>query len=167
MRYGIDDYAEAAVDSIQHHTYCACQIIKPQTMEEVLADDCSDEWNQAADAEYASIMQNETWDIVELPSGIQAIGSKWVFKVKCGSNGKVEQFKARLVAKGYTKKHLLSYDETFSPVVKFQLITVLLELALQNDLLLHQNNVVTAFLNVTLEEDIYNQQPDGYLPCTA
>ena len=132
-------------------------------MEEALAGDCSEEWKHAADAEYASLLQNETWDLVELPSGRQAIGSKWVFKVKCGSDGKVERFKARLVAKGYAQKHGIDYDETFSPVVKCQSIRVLLAFALQNDLLLHQMDVVTAFLNGTLEEDIYMQQPDGYL----
>ena len=163
VRYGIDEYVDTAVDSIQHHAYSICQIIEPQTMEEALAGDCSKEWKQAADAEYASLLQNETWDLVELPSGRQAIGSKWVFKVKCGSDWKVERFKARLVAKGYAQKHGIDYDETFSPVVKFQSIRVLLAFALQNDLLLHQMDVVTAFLNGTLEEDIYMQQPDGYL----
>ena len=162
VRYGIDEYVEAAVDSIQHHAYFACQIVEPQTMEEALADDCSKEWKQAADVEYASLMQNETWDLVEPPSGRQANGSKWVFKVKCRSDRKVERFKARLAAKGYTQKHLMDYDEMFSPVVKFQLIRVLHEFALQDDLLLPQKDVVTAVINGTLEEDIYIQQPDGF-----
>ena len=106
MRYGIYEYSDAAVDSIQHHAYSACQIVEPQTMEKALVGDWSEEWKQAApDAEYTSILQNETWDLVELPSGREAIGSKWVFKVKCGSNVKVERFKAWLVAKGYTQKH--------------------------------------------------------------
>ena len=76
VKYGIDEYVEAFVDSIQHHAYSACQVVGPQTMEEALADDCSEEWKQAADAEYASLMRNATWDLVELPSGRQAIGSK-------------------------------------------------------------------------------------------
>ena len=75
----------------------------------------------------------------------------------------MEWFKARLVAKGYAQKHGIHYDKTFSPVVKFQSVRVLLAFALQNDLLLHQMDVVTAFLNGTTEEDIYMQQPDGYL----
>ena len=97
MRFEVDEYVEAAVDSLQHHAYSACQIIEPQTMEEALADDHSEEWKQAANAEHASLMQNETWELVELPSGMQSIGRKHVFKVKCRSDEKVEQFKARLV----------------------------------------------------------------------
>ena len=89
-------------------------------------------------------MQNETLHFVELPSGRQAIGNEWVFKVMCGSDEKEERFKARLVAKGYTQKNGIDYYETFSPVVKFQSIRVLVALALQNDVLLHQMDVVTA-----------------------
>ena len=62
VRYGIDEYVDDAVDGIEHHAYSACQIVEPQTMEEALPDDCSEEWKQTADAEYALLMQNETWD---------------------------------------------------------------------------------------------------------
>ena len=108
MRHGVDEYVDAAVDSIQHHAYSAFQFVEPQTMQEALAGDYSEEWKQAADAEYSSLLQNETCYIVELPSGRQAIGSKWVFKFKCGSDEKVERFQAQLVAKGYTLRSMES-----------------------------------------------------------
>ena len=116
----------------------------------------------AADAEYNSLIENDTWDLVELPKERKCIGSKWVFKVKRDRDGKISRFKARLVAKGYAQNYGVDYDETFSPVVKFQSIRILLALAAQHDLLLHQMDVVTAFLNGHLEEDIYMEQPDGY-----
>ena len=62
-------------------------------MDEALRSDYSTEWKQAADAEYDSLMEN-TWDLVEPPSGRTPIGSKWVFKVKHKSDGTVERFKA-------------------------------------------------------------------------
>ena len=49
--------------------------------------------NKAADAEYKSLMDNQTWDLVELPNDRKTIGNKWVFKVKHDSDGKVERFK--------------------------------------------------------------------------
>ena len=73
------------------------------------------------------------------------MGSKWVFKVKPSSNGKVEDFKARLVAKGYAQNHGIDYDETFSPVVKFSSVRASIAFA---DMLLHQMDVVTAFLDL-------------------
>ena len=66
----------------------------------------------ATDSEFESLMENETWELVELPKDRDAIGCKWVFRVKHTSDGKVEQFKARLVAKGYAQKYGVDYDET-------------------------------------------------------
>ena len=129
-------------------------------MKEALDSDVSAEWKNAADSEYLSLLENNTWELVPLPSGRQAIGSRWVFKVKHTSDGTVKRFKARFVAKGYAQKPGIDYSETFSPVVKFQSIRVLLA---QHSLVLHQMDVVTAFLNGDLDETIYMEQPDGYV----
>jgi len=58
--------------------------------------------------------------------------------------------------------HGLDYEETFAPVVKFNTIRTLLAFAIQNDLLLHQMDVVTAFLNGIIDQETYMEQPDGY-----
>ena len=86
-----------------------------------------------------------------------------MFKLKHAADGTVERFKARLVAKGYAQKCGIDYDETFSPVVRFCSIRLLLAFAVQNDLLIHQMDVETAFLNGKLDEEIYMQQPEGYV----
>ena len=86
-----------------------------------------------------------------------------MFKLKHTMDGAVERFKARLVAKGYAQKYGIDYDETFSPVVRFSSIPLLLALAVQNDLLIHQTDVETTFLNGKLDEEIYMQQPEKYV----
>ena len=63
---------------------------------------------------------NDVWDLVELPSGRSAVGSKWVFKQKVDADGLVERHKARLVAQGCSQRFGLNYDETFCPVVRFE-----------------------------------------------
>ena len=81
--------------------------------------------------EYESLMENRTWKLVELPKGREAIGCRWVFKVKYMSDGRVEKFKTRLVARGFAQKYGIDYAETFSPVVRFSSIRTLLAFAVQ------------------------------------
>ena len=165
VRFGYEEYADAVTveHQVHHVAYNVCQITEPRTIEEALTGECAQEWKAAADSEYKSLMENETWDLVELPRDKTAIGCKWVFKVKHKSDGTVERFKGRLVAKGYAQKFGFDYLETFSPVVRFSSIRALIAFAVQNDMLIHQMDVVTAFLNGDLDEDIYMQQPDGYV----
>ena len=131
-------------------------------MKEAMEGEQARQWKQATDSEYKSLIENDTWDLVELPNGRTSIGCRWVFKVKHQSNGRVERFKGRLVAKGYAQKYGIDYDETFSPVVRFSSIRTLLAFAVQNGMLIHQMDVETAFLNGNLDEEIYMDQPEGY-----
>ena len=50
---------------------------------------------------------NGTWEIVKLPPGKHAIGSRWFLKVKHNADSSLDHYKARLVAKGYD---LLKYN---------------------------------------------------------
>ena len=127
-------------------------------MNEVRANKHSKEWIAAADSEYNSLIENNTWKLVELPPGRKAIHCKRVFRAKHYSEGRVKRFKARLVAKGYAQKYGIDYDETFSPVVRFSSIRTLLAFAVQKNMVVHQMDVVTAFLNGQLDEDIYMRQ---------
>ena len=128
-----------------------------------MASEYSAQWRQAADSKYESLITNKTWELVELPAGCTPIGCKWIFKVKYDKDGRVERFKGRLVAKGYAQQYGIDYEETFSPVVRFSSIRTLLAFAVQHNLLIHQMDVVSAFLNGKLQEDIYMQQPEGYV----
>ena len=113
-------------------------------------------------AEMKSLKENDVWELVELPSGWKTVGSKWVFKTKIGESGTVEHYKARLVAQGYTQRYGADYDETFCPVARQESLRVLLALSVQYGLKLHQVDIVTAFLNSNLEEEVYMAQPEGF-----
>ena len=147
---------------VEHCAYNIREIPEPATIDEALESTHAKEWKLATDSEYSSLMENDTWDLVELPEGRTAVGCKRVFKVKYGGEGKAVRFKSRLVAKGYSQKHGIDFEETFSPVVRFSSVRTLLALAVQKNMIVHQMDVVTAFLNGKLDEEIYMQQPDGY-----
>ena len=117
----------------------------------------------AMEEELESMRVNQVWELVDLPEGRRAIGNKWVLKVKHKADGSVERFKARLVAKGFTQQEGIDYEETFSHVVRFTSIRLILAIVASLDLELHQMDVKTAFLNGELDEEIYMEQPTGFV----
>jgi hypothetical protein len=88
---------------------------------------------------------------------------KWIFKKKLKSDGSVEKYKARLVAKGYTQKKDFDYFDTYSPVARMTSIRVAIALASIHNLVVHQMDVKIDFLNGDLEEEIYMDQPEGFV----
>jgi hypothetical protein len=57
------------------------------------------------------------------------IDCKWVYKVKHKVDGSIDRYKAHLVAKGFKQRYVIDYDDTFSHVVKFATIQLVLSLA--------------------------------------
>jgi hypothetical protein len=73
-------------------------------------------WKKAINDEMNSILSNNTWILVYLPSGSKPIGCKWVFRRKYYTNGSLQTFKARLVAKEFRQKEGIDYFDTYAPV---------------------------------------------------
>jgi hypothetical protein len=92
-------------------------INEPATLEEALACEQAEVWQQAANDEMTSLRANNTWTLEEPPPGAAPIPVKWVFKVKRDPAGNVERYRARLVAKGFRQKEGIDYDEVFAPVL--------------------------------------------------
>ena len=135
---------------------------EPVTVDEAMSSPEKEKWKEAMQKEMKSIDTNKVWELVKLPKGKKTIGCKWVYKRKTDADGSLERYKARLVAKGYSQQHGLDYDETFSPVARFESLRTLLALAVQDGLHVHQMDVTTAFLNGELKEEVYMDQPEGF-----
>lgn len=135
---------------------------EPQTYQEAIIDENAKEWNDAMKAEIDSLNKHETWTLTTLPPDRQAIGCKWVYKIKRRPDGRIERFKARLCAKGYSQKEGIDYTETFSPVIRYDSIRILLALATIYEMEILQFDIKTAFLYGNLKEEIYMKQPEGF-----
>ena len=111
--------------------------------------------------EMDNLKKNQTWDLVQLPNGKNALPCKWVYRLKIIVDAK-PRHKARLVAKGFKQEYGVDFDEIFSRVVKMTTLRTLLALVASQDMELVQMDVKTAFLHGDLHEEIYMQQPEGY-----
>ena len=113
-------------------------------------------------AEYDALINKGTWEPVVRTKDHKVIGSKWTYKIKQDANGDITKFKSRLCARGDQQTDS-TYSEIFSPVIAFTVLRVLLALACQFDLEMHQMDVSNAYLNSDIgDEEVYMRQPKGF-----
>jgi len=134
----------------------------PVTVEDALKSPNAENWKKAMEEEIQAHAENQTWVLSDLPAGRKAIKCKWIFKTKLDADGHIERYKARLVAKGCSQQPGIDYEETYSPVVRYTSIRLLLALGAKYNLDIDQMDVTTAFLHPDLDEEIYMELPDGY-----
>jgi hypothetical protein len=133
------------------------------------------------DEELNSLLNHGTWEErMTLPKNARPIGCRWVFDVKeklhpaskpkdctwaitTNSDGTFNRFKARLVAQGFTQREGIDYHETYAPVVRAEVLRLGLALSTTSaDIVIDQMDVVTAFLNGSVQEDLFMKSPKGY-----
>ncbi|KAJ9689323.1 hypothetical protein PVL29_014817 [Vitis rotundifolia] len=120
-------------------------------------------WRQAMVDEMTALHSNGTWDLVSLPPGKSIVGCRWVYTVKVGPDGQVDRLKARLVAKGYTQIYGCDYGDTFSPVAKIASVRLFLSMAAMCHWPLYQLDIKNAFIHGELLEEVYMEQPPGFV----
>jgi hypothetical protein len=120
-------------------------------------------WVQAMEDEMSQIEKNDTWELVDLPHGKSTIGVKWIYKLKFNMDGSISKYKACLVAKGYVQQEGIDYEETFSPVARLETVRTFISIASQLKLTIYQMDVKYAFLNGYLKEEVYVEQPQGFI----
>ena len=161
----LDDYISELGDKDNTNVsvdYC-CRAIcgVPQTYREALLSPEATEWQRAMKEEVNSLKENDTFELTSLPVGRNVVGGKWVYAIKQNAeNGNV--FKARFVAKGYNQTEGIDYNETFAPTANITSVRALMQIAVQNDLIVHQMDVKTAYLHAPIDEEIFLEQPEGF-----
>ncbi|GKA30347.1 zinc finger, CCHC-type containing protein [Tanacetum coccineum] len=109
---------------------------------------------EAINNEMESIMGNNTWVLVNLPLGCKPHGCKWIFKRKLKVDGTIEKFKARLVIQCFKRTLGIDYVDTYTPVARISTIRLLIVMASIHNLVIHQMDVKTTFLNGDLDEEV-------------
>ena len=152
-----DDDSTLTSDDYCYRAVCGV----PLTFKEAMTSTESGKWKKAMDEEMRSLEDNQTFTLTKLPEDWKTVGGRWVYSIKCDIDGH-DQYKARFVAKGYSQRAGIDYGETFSPTANLTSIRVVMQKAAQDNLILHQMDVKTAYLHAPIDRDIYMEQPEGY-----
>ena len=121
------------------------------------------DWVNSMHEELHQFVRNDMWELVPRPRGVNVIETKWIFKNKSDEHGTMIENKSKLIAQGYTQVEGIDFDETFAPVTRLKSIRILLAIASHLNFKLYQMNVKSAFLNRMLQEEVYVEQPKGFV----
>jgi hypothetical protein len=120
------------------------------------------EWVDSMIEEYQSIVKNNVWEVIPIPTNKDVVSSKWIYKIKNAIDESIEKHKAGFLARGFSQKEGIDYEETFSLVSRYTSIRTIIALAAKMKWKLHQMDVKTTFLNDVIEEEVYIEQPQGF-----
>ena len=115
-------------------------------------------WLDKCKEEIDSLKKRKVFEVVDQPKDFNVVKNHWVFDIKSDLRKR-----ARLVARGYSQVEGVDYDELFSPVVRYETVRILLALCALEDWELEALDVKTAFLYGELDEEIYMEQPEGFV----
>jgi hypothetical protein len=150
----VDAYAHIAQDFADHI---------PTTIKQAQKAPDWEHWKGAIETELHSHKLNQTWTVVDYHQGIRnVIGSRWVFAIKHHSDGQVARYKARLVAQGFSQVPGIDFDQTYSPVARYDSLRLIIRLATILQLNIHQMDFDTAYLNSNISEELYLKCPPGF-----
>ncbi|KAJ9544590.1 hypothetical protein OSB04_024297 [Centaurea solstitialis] len=134
--------------------------IEPKNVSQALDDS---DWLLAMQDELLQFKRNKVYHLVPRPQDKSIIKTKWIFRNKKDESGLIVRNKARLVAKGYSQQEGIDYDETFAPVARIEAIRIFLAYAAHKNIKVFQMDVKSAFLNGVLHEEVYIEQPEGFV----
>lgn len=136
--------------------------VEPISYEDAVNSEQAKDWKNSMEEEMGNMKRNNAWEIVRRPTKQTVIGSKWVYKIKKNEKGEIVKNKSRLVALGYSQVKGQDYHETYSPVLMKKSIRILLAISVEKEWKTKHIDVLSAYLNSPIKEEVYMEQPKGF-----
>nr|GFB76733.1 retrovirus-related Pol polyprotein from transposon TNT 1-94 [Tanacetum cinerariifolium] len=133
---------------------------KPKNIKVAMPDSA---WIESMQEELHQFDRLDVWELVDRPLCINVINLKWLWKNKRNEENTVIRNKSRLMAKGYAQKEGVDFEESFAPVARLEAVSLFIVYAAHKYFTVYQMDVKTAFLYGPLEEEVYVNQPDGFV----
>ena len=139
------------------------EIYEPYGYKEAMECDDREKWVEAMNEEFDVHDKCETWKIVKrsaVPSGASIVKARWVNKIKLEANGSL-RYKSRLVGKGFLDANNYERGEICAPVARMGDVRFIFIIASKFNLKIKQYDIRTAFLNSSLEKQVFMEIPEG------
>ncbi|GJT26983.1 putative ribonuclease H-like domain-containing protein [Tanacetum coccineum] len=133
---------------------------EPKNIKEAMADSA---WIESMQEELHQFDRLDVWELVDRPLCKNVINLKWLWKNKRDEENTVIRNKSRLVAKGYAQKEGIDFEESFAPVARLEAVRLFIAYAAHKSFTVYQMDVKIAFLYGPLKEEVYVNQPDGFV----
>jgi hypothetical protein len=114
-------------------------------------------------SEIESIMNNHTEELGDLPSRSKPLGLKWIFKRKMKVDDIIDKYKTRLVVKRFRQQEGIDYFDTYLLISRITFIQILIAILAIKKHEIHQMGVKTTLLNCDLKDEVYIEQPKGFV----
>nr|GEZ68936.1 retrovirus-related Pol polyprotein from transposon TNT 1-94 [Tanacetum cinerariifolium] len=133
---------------------------EPKNIKEAMADSA---WIESMQEELHQFNRLDVWELVDRPLCKNVINMKWLWKNKRDEENTFIRNKSRLVAKVYAQKEGVDFEESFAPVARFEAVWLFIAYAAHKSFTVYKMDVKTAFLYGPLKEEVYVNQPDGFV----
>nr|GEU87644.1 putative ribonuclease H-like domain-containing protein [Tanacetum cinerariifolium] len=133
---------------------------EPKNIKESMADSA---WIKSMQEELHQFDRLDVWELVDRPLCTNVINMKWLWKNKRDEENTVIRNKSHLVAKGYAQKEGVDFEESFAPVARLEAVQLFIAYAAHKSFTVYQIDIKTTFLYGPLKEEIYVNQPDGFV----
>nr|GEW52960.1 retrovirus-related Pol polyprotein from transposon TNT 1-94 [Tanacetum cinerariifolium] len=133
---------------------------EPNNIKEAMANSA---WIESMREELHQFDRLDIWELVDRPLCTNVINMKWLWKNKRDEENTIIRNKSRLVAKGYAQKEGVNFEESFAPVARLEAVSLFIAYAAHKSFTVYQMDVKTAFLYGPLKEEVYVNQPDGFV----
>nr|GFA48016.1 Gag-Pol polyprotein [Tanacetum cinerariifolium] len=133
---------------------------EPKNIKEAMADSA---WIESMQEELHQFDRLDVWELVDRPLCTNVIKLKWLWKNKHDKENIVIRNKSRLVAKGYAQKEGVDFEESFAPVGRLEAVRLFIVYAAHKSFTIYQMDVKTTFLYGPLKEEVFVNQPDGFV----
>nr|GEX20412.1 retrovirus-related Pol polyprotein from transposon TNT 1-94 [Tanacetum cinerariifolium] len=120
-------------------------------------------WIESMQEELYQFDRLDVWELVDIPLCKNVINIKWLWKNKRDKENTVIRNKSHLVAKGYAQKEGVDFEELFAPVARMEAVLLFIAYAAYKSFFVYQMDVKTSFLYGPLKEEVYVNQPDGFV----